>query len=345
MSQMRLQRFLSAAGIASRRKAEIWIVDGRVTLNGQTVTELGTKVDPERDRVEVDGEHIQMPEAPLYYLLHKPPGPVCTESDPEGRPRVHELLPQGLPRLFTVGRLDWDTEGILLFTNDGELAKALTDPKIAVPRIYEVKIQGPPDLHLVRRFNEGVRLDDGRMTRPAPTDIIRRTKTNFWISMVLTEGKNRQIHRMTQACGRRVLKLHRVNYGGIVLTGLRLGQCRPLRQQEVDLLVDAAGLKRARRASARVQKMRAAEDRKGRKRPSHKHSVGEQNAGSRKPQSKRPAKRTPHEKPSQGPSPRSQKPRQSGGQKTDPRAGGRGRSQGGARSNRGRKSRWSSDVA
>jgi 23S rRNA pseudouridine2605 synthase len=269
MSQMRLQRFLSAAGVASRRKAENWIVEGRVTVNGEVVTELGTKVTPRQDHVEVDGEHIRMPDAPLYYLMNKPPGTVCTESDPEGRPRVHELLPPGLPRLFTVGRLDWDTEGVLLFTNDGELAKSLTDPRIAVPRIYEVKIQGAPDMHLVRRFNEGVRLEDGRMTRPSPTEIIRRTKTNFWISMVLTEGKNRQIHRMTQACGRRVLKLHRVNYGGINLIGLRTGQCRPLYEHEVNQLVEAAGLKRARRATARVQKMRAAEQRRssGRAKP------------------------------------------------------------------------------
>ncbi|MEC8025652.1 MAG: pseudouridine synthase [Myxococcota bacterium] len=286
MSQMRLQRFLSAAGVASRRKAEIWIVEGRVTVNGQTVTELGTKVNSDKDRVEVDGEHIRMPDAPLYYLLHKPPGTVCTESDPEGRPRVHELLPPGLPRLFTVGRLDWDTEGILLFTNDGKLAKALTDPKIAVPRIYEVKIQGAPDPHLVRRFNEGVRLDDGRMTRPSPTEIIRRTKTNFWISMVLTEGKNRQIHRMTQACGRRVLKLHRVNYGGIVLTGLRTGQCRPLALHEVEMLVAAAGLKRTRRANARVQKMRAAEDRRASNRTGPPSGRNDGKESSQKPYTK-----------------------------------------------------------
>jgi len=245
---VRLQKFLSAAGIASRRKAEVMITAGRVSVNGKKCTELGTKVDPSKDAVSVDGTPVKRPEL-LYYLMHKPRATLCTESDPEGRDRVHDLLPKHLPRLFTVGRLDYDNEGVLLFTTDGELAKALTDPKQAVTRVYEVKIQGEPDPHLLRRFNEGLRLDDGRRTKPSPTELIKRTKTNAWYEVVLTEGMNRQIHRMAMACGRTVLKIRRIAYGPVRLGALKLGRTRQLTPMEVGGLINEAGLKGRRRAA------------------------------------------------------------------------------------------------
>ncbi len=242
---VRLQKFLSSAGITSRRKAEELITAGRVVVNGQIVTELGTKVEPSRDVVELDGARIR-PRTPVYVVMNKPKGTVCSEKDPEGRARVHDLLPKGLPRVFTVGRLDWDTEGLLLFTNDGDLAKALMDPVQHVPRVYRVKIQGEPDPHLIRRFNEGVRLPTGYRTRPAPIELVQRTDTNAWFEVVLSEGKNRQIHRMTEACGHRVLKLVRMSYGPVHLGSLPPGKCRLLTPDEVSALEAAVGISRGR---------------------------------------------------------------------------------------------------
>lgn len=244
-AEVRLQKYLSAAGIASRRQAETLIVAGRVTVNGVPATELGTKVDPKRDKVDVDGVQIRV-KAFVYLLMNKPRGSVCSERDPEGRPRVHDLLPKGLPRLFTVGRLDWDTEGLLLFTNDGDLAKALTDPQKAVPRVYQVKIQGDADPNIVRRFIEGVRLETGFRTASAPTELIKRTDTNAWYEVVLAEGKNRQIRKMVEACGRRVLKLRRVAYGPVHLGTLPVEKCRPLTEEEIYGLHSAVGLRSAR---------------------------------------------------------------------------------------------------
>lgn len=246
MSEVRLQKFLSAAGIASRRKAETLITEGRVSVNGKQCTVLGTKVDPQKDKVVVDGKRVRQ-SAPIYLAMNKPRATLCTESDPEGRERVHDLLPPGLPRVFTVGRLDFDTEGLLLFTNDGDLAKALTDRKNAVPRIYRVKIQGEHDPHLLRRFNQGVRLDDGHRTKPSPTELLERTRTNAWYEVILTEGMNRQIHRMAEACGRRVLKIRRDAFGPIRLDALRVGHVRHLNSGEVRDLIAAAGLSQSRR--------------------------------------------------------------------------------------------------
>jgi 23S rRNA pseudouridine2605 synthase len=245
---VRLQKYLSAAGVASRRKSEALITEGRVSVNGVVVNELGSKVDPATAEVTVDGFSVGLPSAPLYVMMNKPRATVCTESDPEGRERVHDLLPRGLPRLFTIGRLDYDTEGLLLFTNDGDLAAKLTSPNKSVPRVYEVKVQGDADTHMVRRWSEGVRLDDGSRTRPSPTELLSRTRSNAWYSVVLTEGKNRQIHRMAAACGKRVLKLRRVSYGPIVLGNLRHGTSRGLTSYEVGGLMAAVQMSQPRRS-------------------------------------------------------------------------------------------------
>ncbi|MFT5432130.1 MAG: 23S rRNA pseudouridine2605 synthase [Myxococcota bacterium] len=245
---VRLQKYLSAAGVASRRKSEALITEGRVSVNGVVVNELGSKVDPATAEVTVDGLSVGLPASPIYLMMNKPRATVCTESDPEGRERVHDLLPRGLPRLFTIGRLDYDTEGLLLFTNDGDLAAKLTSPHKAVPRVYEVKVQGDADSHMVRRWSEGVRLDDGSRTRPSPTELLSRTRSNAWYSVVLTEGKNRQIHRMAAACGKRVLKLRRVSYGPILLGNLRHGTSRGLAGHEVAGLMAAVQMAPTRRA-------------------------------------------------------------------------------------------------
>jgi 23S rRNA pseudouridine2605 synthase len=236
---IRLQKFLAGAGVASRRKAEAIIQAGRVTVNGNVVTEMGTKVHPRNDVVSVDGERVRARRSDVYMVLNKPQGTICSEDDPHNRPRAHDLLPAGLPRLFSVGRLDFNSEGVLIFTSDGALAETLSRPGTGVPKIYRVKIQGEPDEHMIRRFNEGVRLEDGYRTKPAPTELVERTRTNCWYEVVLTEGKNRQIHRMAEACGRRVLKLWRTAFGPVRVEDLRVGESRNLTDAEIDGLKDA----------------------------------------------------------------------------------------------------------
>ena len=253
---IRLQKYLSQCGIASRRQAETYITAGRVTVNGKVTTVLGSRIDPDKDVVEVDHRKISPPKTPIYVVMNKPRATVCTEHDPQGRDKVHDLLPKSLPRLFTVGRLDYDSEGVLLFTTDGEMAQRLTTPDSGVPKVYEVKIQGPVDEHVIRRFNEGVRLDDGRRTKPAICEVVRTTRTNAWYEVVLTEGKNRQIHRMAMACGKTVLKLRRTMFGPISLGFLKPGEVRPLRDEEIEALTGVAGLKSKRRAEHFKEQLR-----------------------------------------------------------------------------------------
>ena len=240
---MRLQKFLSHAGIASRRASEKMIADGRVAVNGKAVRDMGTKVDPFSDVVKVDDQIVQPPDKSFYLMMNKPPKTVCTEKDPQGRKKVGDLLPKHIPRIFTIGRLDYHTEGLLLFTNDGELSQALMKPSSAVAKIYHVKIQGPPDPEIVARFERGVRLEDGTRTKPSPTELLRTTKTNCWYEIILTEGKNRQIHRMFQTMRRTVLKLKRMNYGPLNLGLLDVGEHRFLSDNEVRSLYREAGLR------------------------------------------------------------------------------------------------------
>jgi 23S rRNA pseudouridine2605 synthase len=251
---VRLQKFLAGAGIASRRKAEAIILEGRVCVNGKVVTELGTKVNGRNDVVSVDGERVRVAKQAVYMVMNKPMGTICSEDDPHHRPRAHDLLPGGLPRLFTIGRLDYNTEGALIFTTDGEMSEALSRPSAGLPKIYQVKIQGPPDEHMVRRFNEGVRLDDGYRTKPAPTELIRRTRTNTWFEVVLTEGKNRQIHRMADACGKRVLKLWRTAFGPVTVGDLRPGESRNLSAAEISALKDVVRSNKSRKKDRRSER-------------------------------------------------------------------------------------------
>jgi 23S rRNA pseudouridine2605 synthase len=234
----RLQKILAAAGVASRRKAEEIIAAGRVTLNGKVVTELGTKADPDRDTICVDGNPIKPTQQALYFMLHKPKGYVTTVSDPEGRPTIMQLLPNQCERLFPVGRLDYASEGLLLLTNDGSLAQKLTKAGSHVPKTYYVKISGKPDEQAIQRLRSGVTivLDDGRRVKTSPAKIrLLEDATNPWYEVVLIEGRNRQIRRMFHHVGFHVEKIKRVQLGPLVLD-VPPGKFRPLTEKEVTQL-------------------------------------------------------------------------------------------------------------
>lgn len=233
----RLQKILSRAGIASRRAAEEMIRQGRVQVNGETVTRLGTTADPYRDRITVDGRLVDVTSTPrLYFLLHKPVGVVSTLKDPQGRPTVRELLKGVRERVFPVGRLDYHSAGLLLLTNDGELAERLLHPRSQVPRTYHVKIAGYPTLEVLRTLRSGVRLTDGTLTAPARVRILRASERKTWLEMTLQEGRNREVRRMWEAVGYEVEKLIRVRFGPLVLADLPPGGYRPLQPAEIRAL-------------------------------------------------------------------------------------------------------------
>ena len=232
---------MSQAGVASRRAAEKLILDGRVRVNGRVVRELGTKVDPARDSVEVDGHKAQR-ETKQYWLLYKPRGYVTTRSDPDGRPTVMELLPSVDVRLYPVGRLDFNTEGLLLVTNDGDLANALMHPRGEVPKTYRVKLRGMVTQDAIDQWQSGVELDDGIRTAPADVAHLGDTERNSWVEITIREGRNRQIHRMAAAVGFEIAKLQRVRYGPLEVGRLRPGKYRELLPEEVRALRKACGL-------------------------------------------------------------------------------------------------------
>jgi len=238
----RLQKILAAAGIASRRKAEEIISAGRVTLNGKVVTEQGTKADPARDTICVDGKPLQRPQRFVYFLLNKPKGYVTTVSDPEGRPTVMQLLGNLPERVYPVGRLDYASEGLLLLTNDGALAQKLTKAGSHVPKTYHVKISGKPNEQAIQRLRSGVTiaLDDNRRVKTSPAKIrLIEDATNPWYEVTLIEGRNRQIRRMFQQVGFLVEKIKRVQLGPLVLD-VPPGKFRPLTEREVHRLKNLA---------------------------------------------------------------------------------------------------------
>src|ERR687886_44458 len=214
--QERLQKLIAAAGIASRRHAEELIEAGEVTVNGETVRELGTKADPGRDHIKVRGRLINPlleQREKVYVLLNKPRGYLTSLADPEGRPLVTELLPQSLGRLHPVGRLDFNTEGLLLLTNDGEFTNFITSARNHVKKVYEVKVKGVPSEEAINRLRRGIVLDDGVRTAPAEINKTGESETNSWFEVTLHEGRNQQIRRMFDAIGHSVLKLRRVRIG------------------------------------------------------------------------------------------------------------------------------------
>lgn len=232
----RLQKLIAAAGIASRRHAEEIIAAGEVTVNGQVVTEPGTKADPARDHIKVRGRLINPLLAGrerVYVLLNKPKGYLSAVSDPEERPLVTELVPPQLGRLHPVGRLDFNTEGLLILTNDGELTNFITSARNKVPKVYEVKVKGVPPEFSLEQLRRGVRLDDGVRTAPARITKTGETETNAWFEVVLHEGRNQQIRRMFDQIGHSVLKLRRVQIGHLRDEGMRPGEYRFLTPAEL----------------------------------------------------------------------------------------------------------------
>jgi 23S rRNA pseudouridine2605 synthase len=226
---------LARAGVASRRHCEELIAEGRVQVNGAVIRTAGTRVHPQRDRVQVDGVRVRT-EAPVTVMLHKPAGYITAVSDPEGRPVVVSLLPRtGLPRLFPVGRLDWDTEGLLLLTNDGELANILTHPRHGVPKVYHAKVKGRPSPEALRRLVRGV-VSDGERLSASGVEVLRTTRENTWVSVHVLEGRNRQVRRMCEAVGHPVMKLLRVSLGPLALGQLSRGQWRRLLPSEIAAL-------------------------------------------------------------------------------------------------------------
>jgi 23S rRNA pseudouridine2605 synthase len=235
----RLQKILAHAGVASRRASERLIVDGRVTVNGITIRELGTKADPARDEIRVDGRRVGAAERHRYLLLHKPKGYVTTRSDPQKRPTVLDLLGGMAGYVYPVGRLDFDSEGLLLLTNDGDLAARLTHPRHGVPRIYEATVLGVPDAHDLDRLRRGVPIE-GRRTGPAEVRILteqtRKTDTPKIRSVVritIREGRNRQVRKMFEAIGHPVDRLIRVGIGRLRDARLGPGKWRDLTAAEV----------------------------------------------------------------------------------------------------------------
>lgn len=228
---MRLQKILAQAGLASRREAEAWIRAGHISVNGKLVTMLGTQADPEVDRIAVAGKLIHRREPNVYYLLNKPVGYISTCEDDLGRPTVLDLLKPVKFRLFPVGRLDWDTEGLLLLTNDGALAQRLLHPRYQIPRTYMAKVAGIPTPEALQRLVEpGV---TPRKRGPhSKARIVRTGPSHAWLEISLREGKNRQVRRMCEAVGHPVKRLRRIRFAGLEAEGLPLGHYRPLTPAE-----------------------------------------------------------------------------------------------------------------
>jgi 23S rRNA pseudouridine2605 synthase len=307
MAEERLQKIMAAAGVASRRKSEELIAAGRVSINGEVVSTLGAKADPERDHIRVDGKLLHGAERRVYLLLNKPKGYVSTVTDPEGRPTVMDLVRGVGARLFPVGRLDYLSEGLLLLTNDGELMQRLTRAASHVPKTYLVKISGKPSEDAIERLRGGIMLPpesrpgEGKKREPAvktaPAQItLTRDAENPWYEVVLTEGRNRQIRRMFKQVGHNVEKIKRVRYGTLELD-VPPGEYRRLTPDEVARLM--------RNPQARVQTTggkrptaRKPSERPAAYKPSDRPTAYKANA---KPVSRKPSERPAAYKPSDRP--------------------------------------------
>jgi len=250
--QQRLQKLIAAAGIASRRHAEELITAGLVSVNGKTVTELGAKADPETDHIKVKGRLINPLLAQhenVYVLLNKPKGYLTSMADPEGRPLVTDLLPGALGRLHPVGRLDFNTEGLLLLTNDGDFTNRITAAKNQIAKVYQAKVKGVPTEKAVERLRRGIAISDDERTARAGVRKLRESKTNSWYEVVLHEGRNQQVRRMFDAVGHSVIKLVRTRIGDLEEKNLKPGSWRRLTEKEVKRL---KGTSQSRRKASKV---------------------------------------------------------------------------------------------
>ena len=228
----RLQKYLASCGVASRRMSEEIIKSGRVAVNGQIVTEMGVKIKIGTDKVTVDGKDITPEEEHVYLMLNKPEGYVTTAHDPQGRPTVLDLVAEVPQRVFPIGRLDVDTEGLLFLTNDGELAYRLTHPKFAVTKVYHALVTGKPSEDNLDRMRNGLKLEDG-MTKPCTVKVIRRYNHKTMLEITISEGRNRQVRRMCQAIGNPIIELERVKIENIELSQVKRGQYRKLTLEEL----------------------------------------------------------------------------------------------------------------
>ena len=241
----RLQKILSAAGVASRRASEQLILDGRVTVNGETVRELGTKADPDKDAIKVDGRRIKTDIPARYIALYKPKGYVTTRKDPEGRKTVMDLIGEG-EYIYPVGRLDYDSEGLLLMMSDGDLASRLMHPRHEVDKVYEVIVAGVPEPKSIEKLRKGVFIEGGR-TSPAEVHVentVKGARPTTKLTISIHEGRNRQIRRMCSAVGLPVWELRRIRMGPIGLGRLKPGQWRDLTREEVRRLKASVGERR-----------------------------------------------------------------------------------------------------
>jgi len=238
----RLQKILAKAGISSRRTAEHLITKGHISINGKIIRTLGIKADIERDEIVVDGQPIKRYQPKIYLMLNKPQGFVTTLKDPKGRPTISHLIKDIGVRVFPVGRLDYDAEGLLVLTNDGALCYVLQHPKYKVLKTYHVKVKGIPSSFAITKLKKGIPLD-GRMTLPAKIKKISETKRNAWLEIAITEGRRRQIKRMCQLVGYPVLRLKRVRFGSLRLGSLPPGAHRYLNSQEIQRLRAVEGHK------------------------------------------------------------------------------------------------------
>lgn len=233
--EVRLQKLIAGTGLASRRKSEELITSGRVTINGNVVKELGTKVDPERDHVKVDGKHLRSAQPYVYLILNKPKNVMSTLEDPEGRPTVKDLLHGVTVRVFPVGRLDFDSEGLMLLTNHGDLAQALLHPRYHIPKTYLIKVKGVLDDAKIEALERGVKLEDG-FTAPAKVTKVSKAESNSWLEVTIHEGRKHQVKRMIEAVGHSVIKLTRIRMGPLLLGDLASREYRFLTDREANRL-------------------------------------------------------------------------------------------------------------
>jgi len=256
----RLQKLIAGAGLASRREAEQWILAGRITVNGRVVTQLGSCANPDSDDIRVDGRLIGGPVVKAYYAFHKPSGVVTTMKDEEGRPAVADFLNRShrKQKVVPVGRLDYNSSGLLLLTNDGQLAYRLTHPRFRVKKVYLVKLSGLPSEEQLARLRHGIRLSDGP-TCAAEIRVLRKLRQKAWVEVILQEGRHREVRRMMEAVGHTVERLVRSCMGPIALGTLPRGEIRPLSAKEVLALQRFAGLADAApRARSRSNQKRTA---------------------------------------------------------------------------------------
>jgi 23S rRNA pseudouridine2605 synthase len=252
MSKLRLQKYLAEAGVASRRAAEEMILEGRVEVNGKILVDLPIFVDPGADEVVVDGKSIRPSDAKagrMYFLLNKPRGVVCTQSDPQGRPRAIDLIPSLPSRVYCVGRLDLDSTGLIVLTNDGDLTEYLTHPRHQVTKTYVVEIPSRVEGEAISVIKKGIYLD-GKKTQRSAVKVLKRDRNRTLMEIRLTEGRNREIRRMLARAGYKVRRLHRKAIGPITDRGVKIGNYRPLRPAEVEALRSAGQDKPARGQSS-----------------------------------------------------------------------------------------------